>query len=161
MPTPVKQLPGQQLMHKFLQPKPISAKTDEAADAINGRALLTRSAGQYHNDNTANTSPQAISPLKRRRRISDDDDDDAPITTTNIQPARDVVDAPTPTTNVHPAPVVRHFVPDSADESDPNFAVILRPETRSTPVANRRSQRLATANQQQDDAVRGSTLTIH
>jgi hypothetical protein len=153
MPTPVKQLPGQQLMDKFLQPKPISAKTDEAADAINGQALLSRPAGHDHDDNTANTSPRAVSPLTRRRKIGDDDDDDAPITTTNIQPARDVVDALTPTTNVHPAPVVRHFVPDSADESDPNFAVILRPETRSTPITPRRSQRLAT---QQNDAVRST-----
>ena len=100
---------------------------------------------------SANTKLQAFSQLKRRRRINDDDDDDAPITTTNIQPARDVADALTATTNVDPASVVRHFVPDSADESDPNFAVILRPETRSTPVAIRCPQRLAT---QQNDAVR-------
>jgi hypothetical protein len=135
MPTPIKLLPGQQLIDLFMPSTPNSHAPVSPGTAANAgrqdRRQRPASIDQEHN--SATTSPNGGQLTRRRRIIESDDDEPIPL-------AKEV--AP---------PIERITVHDTENESDANFAVVLRPpqqghqsnpalapEPESTP---RRSQR--------------------
>jgi hypothetical protein len=135
MPTPIKLLPGQQLIDLFMQSTPNNHAPVSPGTAANaGRQdLRQRPASMDQDHKSANTSANCGQLTRKRRIIELDDDEPLPI-------AKEV--AP---------PIERITVHDTENESDANFSVVLRPpqqgplsdpasapEPESTP---RRSQR--------------------
>lgn len=111
MPTPIKLLPGQQLIDLFMQPTPNNHAPVSPGTAANAgrqdRRQRPASIDQDHN--SSNTSPNGGQLTRRRRIIESDDDEPIPI-------AKEV--APS---------IERIIVHDTENESDANFAVVLRP----------------------------------
>ena len=103
MPTPTKQLPGQQTINGFLQPMHRSQVWKQSPKTLRQQ--------DDQQPASPDTSPSTAAPLTRRRRIVESDDDDGDQTITPKKPqSSDII-----------------LVPDSADESDPNFTVMLLP----------------------------------
>ena len=109
MPTPIKPLPGQQLINLFMQKTTMCHAPGSPAGAASNQALRQSPAQIYQSIVTANVSPNTAGHLSRRRRIIDSDDDDAPLQITNQEPT-----------------IERIIVHDTENESDANFAVILQ-----------------------------------
>jgi hypothetical protein len=132
MPTPIKPLPGQQLINLFMQTTTICHTPGSPAGTASNQALRQSPAQIYQNIVTANVSPNTAGHLSRKRRIIDSDDDDAPLPIKNQAP-----------------PIERIIVHDTENESDANFAVILQQSPRpqhlpqsDQPVASERASNL-------------------
>lgn len=111
MPTPIKVSPGQQRINVFMQPMLRSPAAAESPNTINGE--------KNHHNKPSHECEGAIIPLTRKRRIDDNDDEEYVIT-------------PTPKVRLQPTEIIH--VPDTADESDANFSVILMPRRQESPA---------------------------
>ena len=109
MPTPIKPLPGQQLINLFMQKTTMCHAPGSPAGAASNQVQRQSPAKIYQSIVAANVSPNTAGHLSRRRRIIDSDDDDAPLQITNQEPT-----------------IERIIVHDTENESDANFAVILQ-----------------------------------